>query len=208
MDIQNNNKEFFEEFRKIDKKKKLNTVLIIGVVVLITLGFTLLLLIDTRTQKSDNILLKNQLTENSSITRKLIEAIDDSVSSILVVTSQVNTPQVQMALELMNSTPEIPFIWGGKTEEGFDSSGFISYVLNKTHGLTNYKEYWSGSLKTKYGIAHDIQDISEGDIVFYESGVCMFYLGNDKCIGMVPAGILILNLENDWGYNGFGKVKN
>ena len=207
MNNQNVNKEIFEEFRRIDKKKRNNTLAVIGIVTGVIALFSYVLIKELKSKDQTNNTLNHQLEENSKITNKLIEVSSDPISEpVIEPIPNVKTPQVKLALEFIEVQPKIPFKWGGKTTEGFDSSGFVAYILSETKNLRNYKEYWSGSLKDKFGLNTNKEELNEGDIVFYSSGVCMFYIGDGKCIGMIPGGISILKLENFWEYQGFGKI--
>jgi cell wall-associated NlpC family hydrolase len=92
----------------------------------------------------------------------------------------------------------INYKWGGKNEtEGFDSSGFIAYVFAKAGLLENPKKYWSGEIKAKIGKKLSICKPQEiGDLVFYEGGAVMFYLGKDMAIGMIENGISVRGYLN------------
>ncbi|MEM7549672.1 MAG: NlpC/P60 family protein [Bacteroidota bacterium] len=196
--------DILEEFKKLDKRKNRRSAIFL--VSFITLSmFTGILIYNEYIKETE--LIDSQLEQYTEVTETLVKNIPDSVYSKFesIEVSETTSDQVKLAVELMNKTPEIPFKWAGKSEEGFDSSGFIAYILSKTKNISDYKSYWSGKLKEVYGIKTDSR-ISEGDIVFYESGVCMFYMGEDKCIGMVPGGITILEIKNIWNYVGYGQV--
>jgi cell wall-associated NlpC family hydrolase len=99
---------------------------------------------------------------------------------------------------------KIPFKWGRKSErEGFDSSGFAAYVLARAGVLTNPEKYWSGLLRETF---KTVSSPSAGDLVFYDSGYVMIFLGNQTCIGMTPSGILTVPVDFGPKFLGYGKV--
>ena len=99
-----------------------------------------------------------------------------------------------MTLAFQFKREGIPFQWGGKKpSEGFDSSGYIAYILAQVNLLTKPETYWSGRLREKYQ-TKSVSGISElqcGDLIFYENAIIMFYLGKDEnsAIGMFPEGV-------------------
>ena len=99
---------------------------------------------------------------------------------------------IKLAFDIKSKN--IPFKWGGKTEkEGFDSSGFPAYILNKIGLLSNYKTYWSGKLREEFKPLSN--EIETGDLVFYQYGYVMIYLWDNKVIGMTPSGIVVQDIE-------------
>jgi len=79
----------------------------------------------------------------------------------------------------------VPYKWGGKNEQGFDSSGYVAYVLAKIGVINNPETYWSGKLRNALARVQQ-GDEKVGDVIFYSSGACMIYLGNQLSIGMLP----------------------
>jgi hypothetical protein len=105
-------------------------------------------------------------------------------------------------------TKKIPYKYGGKTEKnGFDTSGFVAYVLHKVGLLgKNYFNYWSGKLRTKYKTSSLSPEI--GDLVFYKGGYVFFYLGNNLIIGMTGSrGIIICEMIKSDALLGYGHVR-
>lgn len=88
----------------------------------------------------------------------------------------------------------IPYKWGGKDEQGFDSSGYVAYVLSKIGVINSPDTYWSGKLRNALARVQP-GDEKVGDVIFYSSGVCMIYLGNQLSIGMLPGGIVTGSLD-------------
>ena len=96
---------------------------------------------------------------------------------------------IKKALSLAFSLKDksrIKFVWGGKTpDEGFDSSGFITYVLFKINifDSMNYRDFSSQGLKGVFD-AVDPKEAKIGDLLIYKSGLVLFYLGGNKGMGI------------------------
>lgn len=114
---------------------------------------------------------------------------------------------LKLALDLRDRN--IQFKWGGKApNEGFDSSGFVAYVLNRAGVLTNYRTYWSGALLERFQApdVRSVEDLRPGDLLFYDSGYCAIYLGERRIIGMVYGRIQVADLNFGPSIIGFGRV--
>jgi cell wall-associated NlpC family hydrolase len=113
---------------------------------------------------------------------------------------------VKIALDLKSRTPALKFQWGGKTpEDGFDSSGFVAYVLNEAGLLRNYKQYNSTALQQRLGIDRAANvDLHAGDLIFYSEGTCMLYVGNSRMLGMLEEGIIDRATSDDIGHSRLG----
>lgn len=100
-------------------------------------------------------------------------------------------------LSLKIKEKNVTYKWGGKNEnEGFDSSGFIAYILGQAKLIEHPEEYWSAELRQKVGEKVDEKKPKEiGDLVFYNGGVVMFYLGDNQIIGMTEEGIVIRDYQ-------------
>lgn len=103
---------------------------------------------------------------------------------------------INMAIRL--NAMNINYKWGGKNEEeGFDSAGFIAYVLfnaeiSQAKALKDPGNWRSGIIRTKIGKQRPENRPKEiGDLVFYKGGYIMLYLGDNKLIGMTALGIII-----------------
>jgi hypothetical protein len=99
------------------------------------------------------------------------------------------------ALKLMKES--IRYKWGGKNPaEGFDSSGFIAYILGQAGLLKNPGTWWSGKFREQMGtLRAEKTPKKPGDLVFYTHGYVMLYLGDSKIIGMTPIGIVITHYK-------------
>lgn len=114
---------------------------------------------------------------------------------------------IQAALNLYEQKPPIPFTWGGKSPStGFDSSGFVAYVLTQAHVLSSPAGYWSDRLKQELKSV-PIEQRRPGDILFYSGGTCMLYLGgsNNLSIGALPGGITTGDLDQYEKPQGVGR---
>ena len=104
---------------------------------------------------------------------------------------------IKKAFELRNGV-FIPFKWGGKSqEEGFDSSGFVAYLLSKYGDLDDpgYRMYSSAHLREKYQTV-DKSEVKPGDLIFFKHGFIVFYLGSLKAIGIGnDKGIQVINVD-------------
>jgi cell wall-associated NlpC family hydrolase len=118
---------------------------------------------------------------------------------------------LQLAFELQKKN--IPFNMGGRTpEQGFNSSTFIAYVLSNVGLDTNPETYNSTLLQQKFAMKslvseeEMLKDIEPGDLIFYTQGACMFYLGENACVGMIPGGLHVRSIHFGEKIIGYGKV--
>jgi len=111
---------------------------------------------------------------------------------------------VQIALELVKKRPS--FVWGGKTpSKGFDSSGFVAYVLNQAGLLENYTQFNSTRLQQRFGVDQSTTiELVPGDLIFYSEGACMLYIGNDEMVGILPDGVIRKRTSEDIGFQRLG----
>jgi hypothetical protein len=110
----------------------------------------------------------------------------------------LNEKQMQVLNDALKFKKEnIAFVWGGKNpEEGFDSSGFVAYILNKAGLLEEPQTWWSGKLRDELGTPREEkQPRDPGDLVFYMGGYVMLYLGDNNIIGMSESGIVITEYQ-------------
>ncbi|MBM7552094.1 NlpC/P60 family protein [Thalassobacillus pellis] len=136
---------------------------------------------------------------------KTMAALDD-------ITSDSNETETASQSEIVSTAKSLigtPYVWGGTTPEGFDSSGFIQYVFAQT-GIDlsrTERDMW------KYdGVTVDSPSI--GDVVFFEgtydvngashSGI---YIGDNKIIHAGSDGVEITDLNYDYWQNHYLGVK-
>jgi len=101
--------------------------------------------------------------------------------------------QYEEALALYRK--RIPFKWGGKSpEQGFDSSGFIAYLLKQVGIISDPQQYWSVNLLTATRPI-SVDQAEPGDVIYYEYGICMLVLDHDTRIGALPGGVATGNLD-------------
>ncbi|UOR13691.1 C40 family peptidase [Halobacillus amylolyticus] len=121
-----------------------------------------------------------------------------------------NTPAQQSDIvSVAKSVLGTPYVWGGTTPSGFDSSGFINYVFDQVGVDLSRTE--SGMWQND-GVTVDSPSI--GDVVFFEgtydtsgashSGI---YIGNNQMIHAGSEGVVIADLSIDYWQNHYLGVK-
>jgi len=150
--------------------------------------------------KSDLILVGQKLTVAAVAGNPPTQEVTAPVTDVI-------TNLIKTAKGLMG----IPYVWGGSTVNGFDCSGFIYYVVNKSGlkdiGRTNAEGYYSRS--------YYVDKPQLGDLVFFENtykkGISHvgFYVGDNQFIHADEKnGITITSLSsNYWSkhFDGFKK---
>lgn len=93
----------------------------------------------------------------------------------------------------------VPYKWAGTSPDGFDCSGFIYYVLNKSGSqMGRY------STEGYYSRSYYIDSPQPGDLVFlentYKPGISHmgFYVGNNQFIHASSSGVVISSLDNPY----------
>ncbi|GEN54532.1 C40 family peptidase [Halobacillus faecis] len=98
-----------------------------------------------------------------------------------------------------------PYQYGGDSDGGFDSSGFVQYIFNEALGFELPR-----TVSEQAGIGQSVakQDLQEGDLVFFskdeDSGLThvAIYAGDDKIIHpTVSRGVIVGEMEGSsyWG---------
>lgn len=92
----------------------------------------------------------------------------------------------------------VPFVWGGKNpSDGFDTSGFVAYILAQVGVVDHPERLWSGLLRQTFSVkVRGASQLLPGDLVFEENRACWFILNERFTIGMVPGGVMLGEPDN------------
>jgi len=83
---------------------------------------------------------------------------------------------------------KVPFRWGGrKKEDGVDSVGFVAVALSEAGMLLKPEVLTAQSLQDLLNVATGSEP-RPGDVLFFDKGIVMLYLGGDNAVGMLPEG--------------------
>jgi hypothetical protein len=83
---------------------------------------------------------------------------------------------------------KVPFRWGGRRkEDGVDSVGFVALALADAGMLQRPDVLTSKGLQNLLNVKTEGEP-EPGDILFFDSGIVMLYLGGDNAVGMLPEG--------------------
>jgi cell wall-associated NlpC family hydrolase len=83
---------------------------------------------------------------------------------------------------------KVPFKWAGKKkEDGLDSAGFAALVLAQVGVIDKPEAVTAKSLQSQFKVATEGEP-QPGDLLFFDGGNVMLYLGNDNAVGMLPEG--------------------
>jgi cell wall-associated NlpC family hydrolase len=107
---------------------------------------------------------------------------------------------------------KVPFKWGGKKkEEGLDSAGFAATALAQAGVIDKPETVTAKSLADQLKISGE-GDPQPGDVLFFDGGNVLLYLGGDNAVGMLPEGPVTKNgvikgKGIGFKYLGYGPVK-
>lgn len=99
-----------------------------------------------------------------------------------------------------------PYVWGAQGPNGFDCSGFTSYVFKKVAGISLPR---TSSMQSNYGTYVSRSNLRAGDLVFFDTvgsnnGVvthCGIYIGNGQLIHAASGqGKVVINNMNSSYY--------
>jgi peptidoglycan DL-endopeptidase LytE len=141
--------------------------------------------VETNTQNSVDEAIAKQLASEVEITVLASAALKTKYEQVIVIA---------------NSSLGIPYKYGGSTIDGFDCSGFVSFVYN-TVGI---------ELPRKSSLMYFEQDTTKvkspeiGDVVFFKNTNIAtishmgIYIGNDEFIHASTTGVAIANLKTKY----------
>jgi hypothetical protein len=107
---------------------------------------------------------------------------------------------------------KVPFRWGGrKKEDGVDSVGFAALALAEAGMLLRPDVLTSKGLQNLLNVKTEGEP-QPGDILFFDSGIVMLYLGGDNAVGMLPEGAVtkggvIKGKGIGFKYLGYGTIR-
>lgn len=107
---------------------------------------------------------------------------------------------------------KVPFKWGGKKkEEGLDSAGFAAAALAQAGAIDKPESVTAKSLADQLKMSTEGEP-QPGDVLFFDGGNVMLYLGGDNAVGMLPEGPVTKNgvvkgKGIGFKYLGYGSVK-
>jgi len=86
---------------------------------------------------------------------------------------------------------KVPFTWGGRRkEDGVDSVGFVALALSEAGMPFTPEILTAKSLQNLLNVTTEGEP-KPGDVLFFDNGIVMLYLGGDNAVGMLPEGAVI-----------------
>ncbi|MGG5255145.1 LysM peptidoglycan-binding domain-containing protein [Neobacillus sp. SM06] len=144
----------------------------------------------------------SELMKRNNLTSSLIFPGQTlKVSGEMAASTPVAAPQASSSvLDVAKSVMGVPYVWGGSTLSGFDCSGFIYYVFNKSG-----KSIGRYSAAGYFDRSYYVDKPQPGDLVYfantYKKGISHMgiYLGGGQFIHAdEKRGISISNLDNPY----------
>ena len=117
-----------------------------------------------------------------------------------------------LAAALALKEAKVSFRWGGrKKEDGVDSVGFAAVALAEAGMLLRPDVLTSKGLQNLLNVKTEGEP-QPGDILFFDSGIVMLYLGGDSAVGMLPEGAVtkggVLKGKGiGFNYLGYGTIR-
>jgi cell wall-associated NlpC family hydrolase len=107
---------------------------------------------------------------------------------------------------------KVPFKWAAKKkEEGLDSAAFAALVLAQAGVIGKPETVTAKSLQDQLKVSTEGEP-QPGDLLFFDGGNVMLYLGGDNAVGMLPEGAVTKNgvikgKGIGFKYLGYGSIK-
>jgi len=107
---------------------------------------------------------------------------------------------------------KVPFRWGGRRkEDGVDSVGFVAVALAEAGMLLKPEVLTVQSLQNLLNVATGSEP-QPGDVLFFDNGIVMLYLGGDNAVGMLPEGAatkggVLKGKGVGFKYQGYGTIR-
>ena len=190
-----------QEFRRKQKRARVGFFL----VMIAVLGFTIAILgrlswlsqraqaeADARRSELKRLADEAHLRGDMRTDRKL-----DRAEIFQSLPGESQKKVIGIAIDLYEEKPPIPYTWGGKVpDKGFDSSGYVAYSL-KEAGLDYNPAADDSRLLRQKMKSIPVEEKRPGDLLFFEGGACLFYLGgrDNLAIGALPGGIATGNTD-------------
>jgi len=107
---------------------------------------------------------------------------------------------------------KVPFKWAGKKkEDGLDSAAFAALILAQAGVIEKPEAVTAKSLQGQLKVSTEGEP-QPGDLLFFDGGNVMLYLGSDNAVGMLPEGAVTKNgvikgKGIGFKYLGYGSIK-
>lgn len=144
---------------------------------------------------------KTTQTSKPSVKKPAIAVTQNQMTK--VSREETRTPDPSQMNAVINNLLNVPYKWGGMTPEGFDCSGFTSYVFNSI-GITLPR---TSQAQFDAGQSVEEGDLKPGDLLFFDSekkGMIThvgIYIGNNQMAHAASKNVRIDNL--DWYFKNY-----
>lgn len=119
--------------------------------------------------------------------------------------AEIDITQAEKIVENARLLMGTPFLDGGSDTYGFDSSGFVYYVMRESGYISCPRDIVEQS---KMGVMREFDEIKKGDVLFFsneiggEANFAGFYSGNGKMIGSLITlafeGVVEVDIDNEY----------